>query len=104
MFIFAVIIMQMDKKQEEFFARLKDELEKDKQWPGEYLFKFIVPTDRLKVEAVEKAFDDMGAVIVTKKSKNENYTSISINVQMESAQHIVNKYLEVAHIEGIISL
>ena len=104
MIIFAVIINAMEKKHEEFFKRLKEELEKDKHWPGEYLFKFIVPTDRSKVEAVETAFNDMGAVISTKKSKNENYTSISINVHMESAQHIVNKYIEVAHIEGIISL
>ncbi len=104
MIIFAVNINAMDQKQEDFFKRLKEELEKDKHWPGEYLFKFIVPTDRQKVEAVEIAFDSMGAVIRTKLSKNENYTSISINVHMESAQHIVNKYIEVAHIEGIISL
>lgn len=102
-FIFAVYI-RMEKKHEEFFKRLKEELEKDKQWPGEYLFKFIVPTDTSKVEAVESAFNSMGAVIVTRKSKNENFTSISVNVHMESAQHIVDKYIEVAHIEGIISL
>lgn len=94
----------MEKKHEEFFKRLLVELENDREWPGEYLFKFIVPTDRTKVEAVEGAFDAMGAVISTKRSKNDKYTSISVNVQMDSAQQIVDKYKEVAHIEGIISL
>lgn len=94
----------MEQKHEEFFKRLLVELENDREWPGEYLFKFIVPTDPAKIEAVESAFDAMGAVIVTKKSKNETYTSISINVHMESAAQIVGKYKQVAHIEGIISL
>ncbi len=94
----------MDKKTQEFFARLKTHLEDSNQWPAVYLFKFIVPTDRAKVDAVESAFDRMGAVMKTTKSKNQNYTSISINVQMESAQHIIDKYIEVAAIEGIISL
>lgn len=94
----------MDPKHEEFFKRLKTELDNSNEWPAEYLFKFIVPTDKSKVEEVERAFDSLGAVIVTKKSKNENFTSISVNVQMESAQSIVDKYIMVSHIEGIISL
>ncbi len=94
----------MDKKSEEFFARLKGELENTHTWPAEYLFKFIVPTDRSKIEAVENAFNGLGAVIQTKKSKNETYTSVSINVQMEDAQQVIDKYLEVSVIEGIISL
>lgn len=94
----------MDKKSEEFFERLKTQLEDNHTWPAEYLFKFIVPTDRQKVEEVENAFDGLGAVMHTKKSKNENYTSISVNVQMENAQQIIDKYKQVAAIEGIISL
>ncbi|HLA54498.1 MAG TPA: DUF493 family protein [Flavobacterium sp.] len=94
----------MDKKSEEFFERLKIQLEDSNDWPAEYLFKFIVPTDETKVLAVENAFNGMGAVMHTTKSKTEKYTSISINVQMESAQQIIDKYKEVAAIEGIISL
>ncbi|HEX9979828.1 MAG TPA: DUF493 family protein [Flavobacterium sp.] len=94
----------MDKKTEEFYERLKVELNNTTEWPTEYLFKFIVPTQSHKIDAVETAFDSLGAVITTKKSKNENYTSISINVQMENAQNIVDKYIEVSVIEGIISL
>jgi putative lipoic acid-binding regulatory protein len=94
----------MDQKSEEFFQRLKNELENSTEWPAEYLFKFIVPTDKAKTEAVENAFNGMGAVIHTKKSKNETYTSVSINVQMESPQSVIDKYIAVSEIEGIISL
>ncbi|MEM0541127.1 DUF493 family protein [Flavobacterium sp. j3] len=94
----------MDKKTEEFYIRLREELNNTSTWPGEYLFKFIVPTDPKKVEQVENAFDNIGAVIQTNKSKTGKYTSVSINVMMESPESVVEKYIEVSNIEGIISL
>ncbi|KQB44520.1 DUF493 domain-containing protein [Flavobacterium sp. L1I52] len=94
----------MDKKTEEFFDRLKAELEKSNTWPAIYLFKFIVPTDNEKIKQVEQAFDGMGAVIKTTQSKTGKFTSVSIDVQMESPQAVIDKYLEVSVIEGIISL
>ena len=94
----------MDKKSQEFFVRLRAELEKSTEWPSLYLFKFIVPTDRDKIEAVENAFNGLGAVITTTKSKNGTYTSVSVNVQMEGPDHVIEKYIAVYEIEGIISL
>lgn len=94
----------MDKKTEEFYERLKTELDNTNTWPAEYLFKFIVPTDTEKVEAVKNAFDCLGAVIKTSQSKTGKFTSLSVDVQMKSAQQIVDKYIEVSTIEGIVSL
>ena len=93
----------MDKKTEEFYIRLKEELSNTSAWPSEYLYKFIVPTDAKKIEAVENAFDNMVAVIKTQQSKAGKYTSVSVNVTMESPADVVEKYLEVSSIEGIIS-
>ena len=94
----------MDKDTKDFYDRLKTELNNSNTWPAEYLFKFIVPTDQEKIEKVENAFDSMGAVIETKHSKTGKYTSISIDVQMPNAQEIIDKYLELSTIKGIISL
>jgi putative lipoic acid-binding regulatory protein len=94
----------MDKKTEEFYERLKVELDLSNTWPAEYLFKFIVPTDKEKILKVEAAFDCMGAVIKTTKSKTGKFTSISIDVQMKDAQEIIDKYIELSTVEGIISL
>ena len=94
----------MDKKTEEFYIRLREELGNTSTWPNEYLYKFIVPTSPSKIEEVENAFNNMGAVIDTKQSKTGKYTSISIHVQMQDAQNIIDKYLEVSTVEGIISL
>ena len=94
----------MDKKTEEFFDRLRTELEKINSWPAIYLFKFIVPTDVEKIKQVDAAFDGMGAVIKTTQSKTGKFTSVSIDVQMQSPQAVIDKYIEVSTIEGIISL
>jgi putative lipoic acid-binding regulatory protein len=94
----------MDKKTEEFYIRLKAELDNSNEWPAKYLFKFIVPTVNDNVELVEDAFNRIGAVIVTTKSKTGKFTSVSVDVMMESSQQIIDKYLEVSTIEGIISL
>ena len=94
----------MDKKTEEFYERLREELSNTSTWPAEYLYKFIVPTESKKIEEVQKAFDNMGAVITTTKSKTAKYTSISINVMMQSPERVIEKYIKVSNIEGIISL
>lgn len=94
----------MDKKTEEFYIRLREELNNTSTWPSEYLYKFIVPTDAKKIEEVENAFDNLGAVIQTTQSKTAKYTSISVNVTMASPESVIEKYIEVSNIEGIISL
>ncbi|WP_309609266.1 DUF493 family protein [Flavobacterium sp.] len=94
----------MDKKTEEFYERLKVELDNSNTWPAEYLYKFIVPTVDDNVERVENAFNCMGAIIKTTKSKTGKFTSISVDVTMKNAQEIVDKYQEVGTIKGIVSL
>lgn len=94
----------MDKKTADFYARLKEELEDSTSWPSEYLYKFIVPTSKEKVDKIENAFDNMGAVIQTHASKTGKYTSVSIQVVMENPTQVIAKYQELATIEGIISL
>lgn len=94
----------MDKKTEEFYERLRQELDSSNTWPAEYLYKFIVPSEVENVERVQKAFDDMGAVIATRQSKTGKFTSISVNVRMNDALQIISKYKQLSDIEGIISL
>ncbi|AUS06359.1 DUF493 family protein [Pseudotamlana carrageenivorans] len=90
---------------EEFYKKLKEQLYDTAQWPSEYLYKFIVLSTPEKILQVENIFDNLGAVIDTKASKNGKYTSISINVTMKDPEAIIAKYKEVAeNVEGVISL
>ena len=90
---------------DEFYKKLKEQLYNTSLWPSEYLYKFIVITELEKIQKVQVIFDNMGAVIETKASKNGNYTSVSINVLMKNPEAVINKYKEVTEkVEGVISL
>jgi len=98
--------MDNDKEREtaEFYERLKVELDNSNSWPAEYLFKFIVPTSDENIKKVEEAFNCMGAVIKTTKSRTGKFTSISIDLEVKDSQEIIDKYQEVSTIKGIVSL
>ncbi len=90
---------------EEFYKKLRSQLADTALWPSAYLYKFIVPTDNSKIFQIETIFDNLGAVISKKQSKNGKYTSVSINVRMKNPDHVILKYKEVAtKVEGVISL
>ncbi|SKB34016.1 hypothetical protein SAMN05660776_0544 [Salegentibacter holothuriorum] len=97
--------MSGTKDQEEFYSKLKTQLQDTSLWPTEYLYKFIVPAKSNQVKTIEDIFDNMGAVITTKKSKKGTYISTSINVRMKNPDAVIEKYKEVAaKVEGVISL
>ncbi len=89
---------------EEFYSRLKIQLEESTQWPSLYLYKFIILTDAEKVNMVHTVFNNTGAVIESKLSKNGKYTSLSIQVNLKNPDAVIAKYKEVGKIEGVISL
>ena len=95
--------MDQDKS-EEFYSRLKDQLAESSQWPSNYLYKFIVPTDTEKIRQIQDIFDNTGAVIESKQSKNAKYTSLSITVNLKNPDEVIRKYKEVGQVKGVISL
>jgi len=92
------------EKPEAFYAKLISQLYDTSKWPSLYLYKFIVASDPQKITDIHSIFDNTGAVIDSKKSKNGKYTSLSIKVTMQNPEAVVAKYKEVTKIEGVISL
>lgn len=78
----------------------KEKLDQQHTFPGSYKFKFIVPVDK---EAEVKALFDAKDIAV-KHSKNNNYSSITVQMHMASSDHVISVYEEAYKIEGIISL
>lgn len=92
------------QKEDEFYARLKEQLSETSAWPTDFLYKFIVPTDKVKIDQINKVFDNTGAVIESKQSSKGKYTSVSITVNLKDPDEVIQKYKEVGLIEGVISL
>ncbi len=96
--------MTQDEKTKDFYARLTQQLQEDTSWPSPYLYKFIVPASLERIAEIEAVFNHMEAEIQTRDSSKGNYTSVSIKVTMESPEAVVEKYIEVSKVEGVISL
>ena len=97
-------IVENEQKSEEFYNRLREQLELDTTWPSPYMYKFIVPAILEKLAEIEAIFDGTNATIQTRDSSRGTYTSISIRVNMDSPDAVIEKYLEVSKVEGVISL
>jgi putative lipoic acid-binding regulatory protein len=79
---------------------LREKLDQYYTWPSLYTFKFIVPKG--KESEVKKLFPDQETS--ERQSKNGNYTSITLNLMMDSSDQVVEIYQKVSAIEGIIAL
>ncbi len=75
-------------------------LENNHDFPGEYIFKFIVkPEQQQEVESLVE-----GAKIKLKPSSGNKYMSVTIVAKMQNSAAVVEVYKEAKKIEGIISL
>ncbi|MCD1116798.1 DUF493 family protein [Chryseobacterium turcicum] len=93
-----------NKNPEEFYKSLKEKLENNHDFPEDYLFKFIIPTDQAKLTEIYKVFDDIKFTLGNRESKNGKYTACNINAFVLDANQVINIYQEVAKIEGVILL
>lgn len=91
-------------QEREFYEKLKISLEETTVFPSQYLFKFIIPSDEDKFDQIENIFNNLGAVINTKSSRTGKYVSLSIYIEMKSSDEIIEKYIAVGKVEGVISL
>lgn len=89
---------------EDFYSRFKEQLDKEHIFPGNYMFKFIIPTESKKVAQLHKIFDHGGASFSMKESKNGKYTSITITMYVTDSISVIEYYKEASSIEGIVML
>lgn len=92
------------KDKNEFYTKLKTQLDDTTTYPADYLYKFIVPADANQVAEVAALFNNTGAVITTKKSKTGKYCSVSIVLKVTASDEVIKYYRKAEKIKGIISL
>lgn len=91
-------------QQNEFYASLKTNLEKNHNFPEDYLYKFIINNNSEKLTEIYKVFDGTKNTFTTRESSNGKYISCSIQCFVLDADHVIKLYREVAKIEGVIML
>ncbi len=96
--------LNTSKNPEEFYVSLKEKLTDHHNFPEDYLYKFIIPTDEKKLTEIYQVFDGIKTTINNRDSKNGKYTSVSISAFVLDADHVIRIYQEIAKIEGVMML
>jgi len=78
----------------------KEKLESQHQFPGHYLFKFVVPAAR-RQELVNVMPEGKTSF---KESSGKSYTSVTVEAFMNSSAEVIAIYEKASKIEGVISL
>lgn len=82
------------------FESFRLKLEQEYSWPALYTFKFICPKD--KTEEVKEIFSNHE--VKERPSRNGNFVSLTIKIMAGSSDIIIQRYLDVNEVPGIISL
>lgn len=81
----------------EHFKKL---LSEHHDWPCQYLFKFVVPSEQeAKVRALIPDAD-----ITVRQSKNGRFVSLSIRAEIDSPEDVIEIHTRASLIEGLIAL
>lgn len=82
------------------FSSFQEKLEQEHEFPGIYIFKFIAPSD--KIEMVKELLPS--GKLSSRQSSNNNYTSLTLKARVQSSQEVVEVYLSMQDIKGVIAL
>jgi putative lipoic acid-binding regulatory protein len=78
----------------------KEKLEECHEFPGFYLFKFIVPRER-SGELLEMF---AGCEPSRRESRTGKYIGFTVSTWMESSEQVVSVYKAAGNIQGLIAL
>lgn len=88
---------------EESVNRLRERLNEIHKWPSVFMFKFILPSDEVRITKLKMIFNE-SVEFRQRQSAKGNYTSVTVFEMMLDADSIFDRYKKAAEIEGIISL
>ena len=89
---------------EEFYSRFHQQLADSQDWPGPFLFKFIIRGDEHKVNQLKKMFEGKEVQLKLKNSSKNTFVSVSFFAKMKNPDEIIAIYKAASTIEGIITL
>ena len=85
------------------YNRIKQHLIESTQWPSVYMFKFIVPNNENKLNAVKNLFPEE-TEFSYKTSRDIRFIGVTVKMMMHSAEEVIDIYSRAQGIKGIMSL
>tara|TARA_B100000212_G_C27009773_1_gene378584 strand:- start:77 stop:400 length:324 start_codon:yes stop_codon:yes gene_type:complete len=89
---------------DDFYERFQHQLEESQDWPGPFMFKFIVKSNSYQIEKLKELFNyPTNGVSLVNSSKNK-FQSLTVTIEMKSPLDVIAIYKKASEFEGIIIL
>ena len=91
-------------KSKDFYLRFKDQLLESQDWPGIYIFKFIVKDNSEEYKQLKKYLKNYEGKKSLKSSSKKKFLSLTFEFYANSPVDVINIYKGIENIDNIISL
>ena len=91
-------------KSKNFYLRFKDQLLESQDWPGIYIFKFIVKDNSEEYNQLKKYLKNFEGKKSLKSSSKKKFLSLTFEFYANSPLDVINIYKGIENIDNIISL
>ena len=91
-------------KSEDFYLRFEEQLLESQDWPGMYMYKFIVKDGSNEIDQLKKILDNYDGKSSFKSSASNKFISVTFEHFSSSPADVIKVYKEVSVIDDIISL
>ena len=88
----------------EFYKRFLNQLESSQEWPGLYIFKFILKSESKELLKLKKIFEKIDNDFSIVNSSKNNFKSLTFKTKMKSPQEVIQIYKKVRLLKGVIIL
>lgn len=73
------------------------------RWPQKYMFKFVLPNDKAKIDQVLEALPQSGTTSF-RNSNGDKYVGVTCVAVMPSADAVIDVTSKACAVEGVVSL
>ena len=88
----------------DFNVSFYEKIKNSQSWPGIYLFKYILPVKSKSLTSIKALFSNLSPKFTIRKSSNNNYQSLTVKVEIDSAKSVVDIYTKTSSFKDVISL
>ena len=94
----------ISQKSKDFYKRFEIQLKESQNWPGPYIFKFIIKNNSKDLDQLNMILSNYKGDLNVKSSDKGNYKSISFESFVKSPSEVIDIYKRVSSLDNIISL
>ena len=94
----------ISKKSDDFYKRFRVQLDESQNWPGPYIFKFIIKNNSKDLYKLKVILSEYKGDLKIKSSGKGNYKSITFESVFNSPAEIIGIYKKVSSLDNTISL